>query len=403
MFQNDIFDEDQNSTWHAEPTDNYFIVTERYSDNTERVALVLKKDITHLYSPTDASGIRLSYSKWSGDELTLMPDLSPEKARRVVDAIADEIRRRESTPVILHPLNNIKAERSITRFARRIAPVVGGILIAAGLMWMISGWSGPFTAAEHIYRTGMTEQYVGDLNRPEPAHRVNEHSLRQVVSSAVATRDAATQHIRDRLPATPDALTQPQPSAERAAPPDTSTQPTAGEQRLAENLKRADERNIFTVPLSEGHERTLYVFSDPSCPHCRDIEPVLERLSGSFNIRIFPVSVIGGEKSASMAQKVLCESDATARRNAWKALFSPGEEMLFPVKKENGDTKAASDCELASRAVSVNDKAFRAYQFAGTPWVLSDRGQAVPQELLNNATEVALWLKLNDNTTKSEK
>lgn len=401
MFQNDIFDEDQNSTWHAESTDNYFIVTERYSDNTERVALVLKKDITHLYSPTDASGIRLSYSKWSGDELTLMHDLSPEKARRVVDAIADEIRRRESTPVILHPLNNIKAERSITRFARRIVPVVGGILLTAGLVWMISGRGGSFTAGEHIYRTDMTPQYVGE-DKPEPVHRVNELPLRQVVSSAVATRDAATQHIRDRLPATPDALTQPQPSAERAAPPDISTQPASGEQRLAENLKRADERNIFTVPLSEGHERTLYVFSDPSCPHCRDIEPVLERLSGSFNIRIFPVSVIGGEKSASQAQKVLCESDATARRSAWKALFSPGEGMLFPVKTESGDTKAASDCELAARAVSVNDKAFRAYQFAGTPWVLSDRGQVVPQELLNNATEVALWLKLNDNTADAE-
>ncbi|HAL3625179.1 TPA: DsbC family protein [Escherichia coli] len=401
MFQNDIFDEDQNSTWHAESTDNYFIVTERYSDKTERVALVLKKDITHLYSPTDASGIRLSYSKWSGDELTLMPDLSPEKARRVVDAIADEIRRRESTPVILHPLNNIKAERSITRFARRIVPVVGGILIAAGLMWMISGWSGPFTAAEHIYRTDMTPQYVGE-DKPEPVHTAHERPLRQVVSSAVATSDAATQHIRDRLPATPDAVTQRQSPAESTEHPYTSTQPASGEQRLAENLKRADERNIFTVPLSEGHERTLYVFSDPSCPHCRDIEPVLERLSGSFNIRIFPVSVIGGEKSASMAQKVLCESDATARRNAWKTLFSPGEEMLFPVKKESGDTKAASDCELASRAVSVNDKAFRAYQFAGTPWVLSDRGQAVPQELLNNATEVALWLKLNDNTADAE-
>lgn len=245
--------------------------------------------------------------------------------------------------------------------------------------------------------------HAGEPDKPEPVHGVNKLPLRQVVSSAVATRDAATQHIRDRLPATPDAVTQPQSSAERAAPPDTSTQATAGEQRMAENLKRADERNIFTVPLSEGHERTLYVFSDPSCPHCRDIEPVLERLSGSFNIRIFPVSVIGGEKSASMAQKVLCESDATARRSAWKALFSPGEEMLFPVKTESGDTKAASDCELASRAVSVNDKAFRAYQFAGTPWVLSDRGQAVPQGLLNNATEVALWLKLNDNTTKAEK
>lgn len=330
-----------------------------------------------------------------------MPDLSPEKARRVVDAIADEIRRRESTPVILHPLNNIKAERSITRFARRIAPVVGGILIAAGLMWMISGWSGPFTAAEHIYRTDMTPQYVGE-DKPEPVHTAHERPLRQVVSSAVATRDAATQHIRDRLPATPDAVTQRQSPAESTEHPYTSTQATAGEQRLAENLKRADERNIFTVPLSEGHERTLYVFSDPSCPHCRDIEPVLERLSGSFNIRIFPVSVTGGEKSASQAQKVLCESDATARRNAWKALFSPGEEMLFPVKTESEDTKAASDCELASRAVSVNDKAFRAYQFAGTPWVLSDRGQAVPQELLNNATEVALWLKLNDNTADAE-
>lgn len=403
MSHNDIFDEDQNSTWHAESTDNYFIVTERYSDNTERVALVLKKNINHLCARANGNGIMLSYKDWSNEPITLMPDLSPEKSRRVVDAIANEIRRREGTPAILRPLHYIKAVRRITRFARRLAPVAGCILIAAGLMWMISGWSDPFTAAEHIYRTGVTEQYVGDLNKPEPVHRVNELPLRQVVSSAVATRDAATQHIRDRLPATPDALTQPQPSAERAAPPDTSTQPTAGEQRLAENLKRADERNIFTVPLSEGHERTLYVFSDPSCPHCRDIEPVLERLSGSFNIRIFPVSVISGEKSASQAQKVLCESDATARRSAWKALFSPGEEMLFPVKKENGDTKAASDCELASRAVSVNDRAFRAYQFAGTPWVLSDRGQAVPQELLNNATEVALWLKLNDNTTKSEK
>ncbi|EFX1475074.1 DsbC family protein, partial [Salmonella enterica] len=233
MFQNDIFDEDQNSTWHAESTDNYFIVTERYSDNTERVALVLKKDITHLYSPTDASGIRLSYSKWSGDELTLMPDLSPEKARRVVDAIADEIRRRESTPVILRPLNNIKAERSITWFARRIVPVVGGILIAAGLMWMISGWSGPFTAAEHIYRTDMTPQYVGE-DKPEPVHTAHERPLRQVLSSAVATRDAATQHIRDRLPATPDAVTQRQSPAESTEHPYTSTQPASGEQRLAE-------------------------------------------------------------------------------------------------------------------------------------------------------------------------
>lgn len=29
MFHNDIFDKDQNSTWHTESTDNYFIVTER--------------------------------------------------------------------------------------------------------------------------------------------------------------------------------------------------------------------------------------------------------------------------------------------------------------------------------------------------------------------------------------
>ncbi len=104
--------------------------------------------------------------------------------------------------------NNIKAERSITRFARRIVPVVGGILLTAGLVWMISGRDSSFTAGEHNYRTGMTPQYVGE-NKPEPVHRVNELPLRQVVSSAVATRDAATQHIRDRLPATPDALTQP--------------------------------------------------------------------------------------------------------------------------------------------------------------------------------------------------
>ncbi|MFA9330719.1 DsbC family protein, partial [Escherichia coli] len=54
--------------------------------------------------------------------------------------------------------NNIKAERSITRFARRIAPVVGGILLTAGLVWMISGRDSSFTAGVHNYRTGMTPQ-----------------------------------------------------------------------------------------------------------------------------------------------------------------------------------------------------------------------------------------------------
>lgn len=49
----------------------------------------------------------------------------------------------------------------------------------------------------------------------------------------------------------------------------------------------------YAVQLSKGSKGTLYVFSDPSCPHCQDLEPELDKLAKDYTIYIFPVTVIG--------------------------------------------------------------------------------------------------------------
>ncbi|ECH9495626.1 DsbC family protein, partial [Salmonella enterica subsp. enterica] len=59
------------------------------------------------------------------------------------------------------------------------------------------------------------------------------------------------------------------------------------------SLKDAVTSGRFTISLSTGHKHTLYVFSDPMCPHCRALEPRLQELSKRYNVEIFPVSVYG--------------------------------------------------------------------------------------------------------------
>lgn len=63
--------------------------------------------------------------------------------------------------------------------------------------------------------------------------------------------------------------------------------------------------------------------------------------------------------------------------------------MLTPsiTPPENDD-----DCDLARRAVAVNDQAFRVYGFEGTPWIVDERGQAVPQSVVRDPAQLTAWL-----------
>ncbi|ELQ6863839.1 thioredoxin fold domain-containing protein, partial [Salmonella enterica] len=147
-----------------------------------------------------------------------------------------------------------------------------------------------------------------------------------------------------------------------------STEAAAARKNLATVLKRNADRGMFTINLSSGHERTLYAFLDPRCPNCRALEPVLRRLTRDFNIVVYPVSVIGGEASASHVAPLLCEKDPQKRAEGWHHLYSADEGMVTPGYKKN--TLPDEDCLKAARAaIDVNNVAFHQFGFPGTPWV----------------------------------
>lgn len=191
----------------------------------------------------------------------------------------------------------------------------------------------------------------------------------------------------------------PSPTASREVPDDGWALPQAIRSTLPNKLHNAAKRKLFTVDYSSGHARTLYVFADPSCPNCKRLEPALNALSDDFNVVVFPVPVIGKEKSIAAITPVLC-LPPEQRKSAWDALFDPAPEGLNlgkkPAKKASGegDPKASQsgDCDVAVKALGINQVGYQAYRIPGTPWVISDDGRYVSQALLRDPLKLQAFL-----------
>lgn len=139
------------------------------------------------------------------------------------------------------------------------------------------------------------------------------------------------------------------------------------------SLKQAVKNGHFTVSLSQGHARTLYVFSDPLCPHCRSLEPRLEEISKSYNVEIFPVSVFGMERSAPRAAAVL-DAEKASRTKIWMETMTTGNYQPM-----DGQGPAAGGQQgQGNMLVQANDVAFTKFGFIGTPTIVTDQGKLVP-------------------------
>lgn len=188
----------------------------------------------------------------------------------------------------------------------------------------------------------------------------------------------------------------PAPAAVQVAPPppDGWLLPVSARSMLPENLRNAAERKLFSVDYSTGHERTLYVFADPECPNCQRLEPALNAASANFNVVIFPVAVIGQDKSIASITPVLC-LPPEQRKAAWATLFDVGHGVL-DLGKPGSATKnvagtagsPAGECDFASKALGVNEVAYQTYRIPGTPWVIADDGRHVPQDVLQDASKL---------------
>ncbi|WP_088698684.1 DsbC family protein [Halomonas campaniensis] len=166
-----------------------------------------------------------------------------------------------------------------------------------------------------------------------------------------------------------NALPQPQPASQ------------ASKDELASGIKQGVERGV-TVRLGPNEaENTLYVFADPLCPYCQQLEPTLHELADlGIRVEIFPVSVIGKDQSLPLASSSLCQSDAEERAHVWKTAAS-GDPVLDANACESGDT-----------AVNLNNQFFQAAGFAGTPTLLNAKGEQPPRSVSRDTESIREWL-----------
>ncbi len=148
---------------------------------------------------------------------------------------------------------------------------------------------------------------------------------------------------------------------------------------LARAMADGAKAGKFSVAYSFGRKGTLYVFSDPSCPSCRDLEREMVKLAKDYTIHVFPVSVIGGIPSASRLGKLMC-ARADARAPIWKRVIA-------------GAVPSGDACSDGANAVSANDQIFRTMGFLGTPTIINAMGEQFPDTSPTTSVAIQEWMK----------
>ncbi|KMV67451.1 hypothetical protein AI28_17150 [bacteria symbiont BFo1 of Frankliniella occidentalis] len=176
-----------------------------------------------------------------------------------------------------------------------------------------------------------------------------------------------------------------------ATPADGWDLPPAVREALPAKLHSAASRGLFTVPLSSGHARTVWVFADPACPNCQRMERHIETAAGTVNVVIFPVTIEGREESLKALTPVMALPEAQ-RAAAWKRLFAADAGIGVPGSAAAPAVTDETQAETARGAIGVNEVAFRAYRLPGTPWTISDDGRYVPQSVLSSPGALEAFL-----------
>lgn len=272
--------------------------------------------------------------------------------------------------------DTLKAQRKKTWRGRMLAGNCATLLLAtAGL------------AIAFVFTIWSIGIILSFTERQASASIPASHVAQLMPESPKVTPPAAT---LPRAPSSAPGITaEPAESADIAQ--DGWTLPASMRAALPVNLQMAAERKLFTVEYSSGHERTLYVFADPECPNCQRLEPALEAAAKEFNVVVFPVTVIGREKSIASITPVLC-LPPEQRKAAWSDLFDVGHGMMELGKAQESAAVEPGHCDIAGKALGVNEVAYQTYRIPGTPWAIADDGRHVSQEVLQNPLRLQAFM-----------
>lgn len=138
------------------------------------------------------------------------------------------------------------------------------------------------------------------------------------------------------------------PSGAHAA---ATSDPTIGFEALLENSIQFGAKDA--VP-----EKTLYVFTDPQCPYCKEFERTLASLGPEWSVRILPVGFKPG--SMEMSDAALCAKDPA---QAWKYAIQGRTSKELP---------SSPSC---SRSAKKNTETFAMLGMTSTPSTLRGDGK----------------------------
>ncbi|MBW5276077.1 thioredoxin fold domain-containing protein [Citrobacter sp. On28M] len=261
---------------------------------------------------------------------------TPEEAAMLLKAVQDERQRR-------HKVQN---KRALTVLGMILVIVLAGLLLAA--------------AAREI-------------------HRPDERKIHPEFPLLSLLKPARNEPVSVDIAAAPQAAV----TQQKPVPVAPSIQVTPDDSRVirAASLKKATDSGRYTINLSGGRARTIYVFSDPLCPHCREIEPTLEALTRDYNVVIFPVTLVGKQSTTEAVAPVLCAAPQK-RAQLWQSLFKA--DGVRSLSAAETDSPAQASCTDGEHALAINDRAFDYYQLPGTPQLIADDGRYIPFSALTS-------------------
>lgn len=127
--------------------------------------------------------------------------------------------------------------------------------------------------------------------------------------------------------------------------------PTIGPEALLEN-------SIQFGAKDAAPEKTLYVFTDPQCPYCKEFDRTLASLGAEWSVRVLPVGFKPG--SMQISDAALCAKDPA---QAWKYAIQGRDSNELP---------SSPSC---SRSAKKNTETFALLGMTSTPSILRGDGK----------------------------
>lgn len=126
--------------------------------------------------------------------------------------------------------------------------------------------------------------------------------------------------------------------------------------------------------------RPVYVFSDPKCPYCKNLEQALSSFKEDYYIHVYPTPRLGDDSAALIAQ-FSCDSDPA---KAWSNWMASGAL--------NDKAEIKNECASAGIAAGeVNRKFMDQHNLFSVPVLIRDDGAVHTGDL--DKTNLQQWLQ----------